>query len=77
MQETPRGSAPPNKQLVEMKFVFAVVWAVGGCLLSDKVANHRAAFSSWWTKEFKSVPFPDKVITFVSIYYQCCCMLLS
>ena len=60
-QEVSRGAPPPDKKLIELQFVFAVVWALGGCLLADKATDHRAVFSSWWIAENKYVPYPDKV----------------
>ena len=61
MQELVRGSPPPDKKLIEAHFVFACVWAFGGTMLVDKVADYRTLFSRWWTLEFKAVSFPDKV----------------
>lgn len=59
-REAVRGAPPPDKRLLEHHFVFACVWAFGGCLLADRVADHRAAFSRWWVSEWKAVPFPEK-----------------
>ena len=56
-----RGSPQPDKRLLEAQFVFACVWAFGGTMLVDKVADYRALFSRWWTQEFKAISFPDKV----------------
>jgi dynein heavy chain len=55
-----RGAPPPDKKLLEHHFVFACIWAFGGCMLVDKVTDHRAAFSRWWVSEWKAVPFPEK-----------------
>ncbi len=45
-KETPRGAPPPDAKLLEHHFVFACIWAFGGCMLVDKVgwdlAAHRA-----------------------------------
>ena len=41
--------------------MFACVWAFGGTMLVDKTSDYRAAFSKWWTQEWKAVPFPDQV----------------
>ena len=35
--ESVRGAPPPDKKLLETNFVFACVWAFGGCMLVDKV----------------------------------------
>jgi hypothetical protein len=32
---------PPDKKLLEYHFVFACVWAFGGCMLVDKVRFHH------------------------------------
>lgn len=59
------GLVPPqgavDGKLLEAYFVFACVWGVGGCLLVDKIKDHRAAFSQWWTGQYKAVPFPLEV----------------
>jgi dynein heavy chain len=59
----PGGAAPAplDRRLLEAHFVFACVWAFGGCLLADRVADHRAAFAKWWAAEHKAVPFPPEV----------------
>ncbi|GBF97683.1 flagellar outer dynein arm heavy chain beta [Raphidocelis subcapitata] len=59
-KESVRGAPPPDKKLLEHHFVFACVWAFGGCMLVDKVTDHRAAFSKWWVSEWKGVAFPEK-----------------
>ena len=61
MQESVRGSPPPDKKVAEMNFVFACVWAFGGCMLVDKVSDYRTQFSKWWTSEWKTIAFPEKV----------------
>lgn len=38
-KESVRGAAPPDKRLLEHHFVFACVWAFGGCMLVDKVGG--------------------------------------
>ena len=60
-KEVPRGAPPPDKKLLEHHFVFACCWAFGGCLLADKVTDHRLQFSRWWQSEFKAVAFPAEV----------------
>ena len=56
-----RGAPPPDKKLLEYQFVFACVWAFGGCMLVDKVSDYRTQFSKWWVSEWKNVQFPEKV----------------
>ena len=48
-----------TKKLLEMQFVFAAMWSLGGCLLVDKVTDHRSEFSRWWMSTFKTVTFPE------------------
>jgi len=58
----PREKTPPPddaaKKLLEANFVFALVWSLGGCLLVDKVTDHRTDFSRWWVSTHKTVQFP-------------------
>ena len=61
MQESSKRGPPPDKRLVEYQFAFACIWAFGGPLTADKVADHRAGFSKWWVAEWKNVSFPDQV----------------
>eukprot|EP00891_Asterochloris_glomerata_P002883 jgi/Astpho2/2883/Aster-01037 len=63
-QETVRGAPPPDKKLLEYQFVFACVWAFGGCMLVDKVSDYRTQFSKWWVSEWKNVQFPEKGLVF-------------
>jgi dynein heavy chain len=68
------GAIPPlDRRLVETHFVFSCVWAFGGCLLVDRVADHRAAFAKWWAAEHKTVAFPPEV----SKRRAACCMRSS
>ena len=60
-KEVPRGAPPPDKKLLEHHFVFACVWAFGGCMLVDKVSDYRTQFSRWWQGEHKAVVFPTEV----------------
>ncbi|CAG9462750.1 unnamed protein product [Pedinophyceae sp. YPF-701] len=53
-----------KKKLLETNFVFACVWAFGGCMLVDKVYDFRTEFSRWWCSEFKTVAFPDGGLVF-------------
>eukprot|EP00736_Rhodelphis_marinus_P010572 Rmarinus@m.9666 len=50
--------------LLETQFVFAAVWAFGGCLLVDKTADYRISFSKWWREEFKTIRFPEGGLVF-------------
>eukprot|EP01135_Chromosphaera_perkinsii_P008555 Nk52_evm21s1400 gene=Nk52_evmTU21s1400 len=49
-----------DRDLYELYFMFACVWAVGGSLTEDvnSHASHRANFNNWWRMEFKSIKFP-------------------
>lgn len=40
-KESVRGAPPPDKKLLEYHFVFACVWAFGGCMLVDKVITQQ------------------------------------
>lgn len=60
-KEVPLGAPPPDKKLLEHQFVFACIWAFGGCLSADKVVDYRLQFSRWWQGEFKTVTFPPEV----------------
>eukprot|EP00955_Chlamydomonas_euryale_P098702 365162-Chlamydomonas_euryale.AAC.26 len=62
--ESVRGAPPPDKKLLEFHFVFACVWAFGGCMLVDKVYDYRTQFSKWWCSEWKNVPFPEKGLVY-------------
>lgn len=55
----------PDTRVVETCFVFACIWGLGGAMAADKSCDYRTAFSSWWTAEWKTIPFPDKVPSFV------------
>ena len=52
-----------DQKVVEACFVFACVWAFGGCLAVEKTADHCALFSKYWVQEWKTVLFPDQVST--------------
>ena len=62
--EAVRGGPPPDRKLLEAQFVFACVWAIGGCMLVDKVVDFRTQFSKWWVSEWKAVFYPDKGVVF-------------
>ncbi|KNC98870.1 uncharacterized protein SPPG_09316 [Spizellomyces punctatus DAOM BR117] len=54
-QNTPKGC---DKEWFEIYFVFAAVWAFGGCVFQDQMVDYRVEFSKWWNSEFKTVKFP-------------------
>uniref|UniRef100_A0A8C5QHE5 Dynein axonemal heavy chain 11 n=1 Tax=Leptobrachium leishanense TaxID=445787 RepID=A0A8C5QHE5_9ANUR len=53
-------NVPPDssRELYELYFVFACIWAFGGALHRDQLTDYRADFSRWWIKEMKTVKFP-------------------
>ncbi|XP_053322781.1 dynein axonemal heavy chain 11 [Spea bombifrons] len=56
---TPENVPPDSsKDLHELYFVFACIWAFGGALHRDQLVDYRADFSRWWIKEMKTVKFP-------------------
>ncbi|EFN51784.1 hypothetical protein CHLNCDRAFT_37234 [Chlorella variabilis] len=63
-KEVQRGGPPPDKKLLEHHFVFACIWAFGGCLLVDKITDYRLQFSRWWQGEHKTVLFPAEGTVF-------------
>ncbi|KAM6948829.1 LOW QUALITY PROTEIN: dynein axonemal heavy chain 11-like [Aplochiton taeniatus] len=56
-QNTPADSP---RELYEIYFVFACVWAFGGALFQDHLIDYRAEFSRWWSKEMRAVKFPSQ-----------------
>jgi hypothetical protein len=52
---------------MEAYFVFASIWAFGGCMLMDNTNDYRAQFSKWWTEEWKTILFPEQVIATFAI----------
>ncbi|EHB17858.1 Dynein heavy chain 11, axonemal [Heterocephalus glaber] len=48
------------KEVYEVYFVFACIWAFGGTLLHDQLSDNQANFSQWWHKEMKAVKFPSQ-----------------
>uniref|UniRef100_A0A803SYF4 Dynein axonemal heavy chain 11 n=1 Tax=Anolis carolinensis TaxID=28377 RepID=A0A803SYF4_ANOCA len=54
-------NVPPDgpRDLYEIYFAFACVWAFGGALFQDQLSNYQAEFSRWWLKEMKAVKFPS------------------
>ncbi|KAH0629591.1 hypothetical protein JD844_011790, partial [Phrynosoma platyrhinos] len=69
-------NTPPDcpKELYELYFVFAAVWAFGGAMFQDQVASdvrkgedlvdYRVEFSKWWVTEFKTIKFPSQGTVF-------------
>ncbi|XP_061666302.1 dynein heavy chain 9, axonemal isoform X2 [Syngnathoides biaculeatus] len=55
-------NAPPDsaKELYELYFVFAAIWAFGGALFQDQLVDYRVEFSKWWVSEFKTIKFPSQ-----------------
>ncbi|XP_069504355.1 dynein axonemal heavy chain 11 [Ambystoma mexicanum] len=53
-------SPDSSRDIYEMYFVFACIWAFGGALFKDQVTDYRAVFSQWWVKEMKAVKFPSQ-----------------
>uniref|UniRef100_A0A8C6JKW0 Dynein axonemal heavy chain 17 n=1 Tax=Melopsittacus undulatus TaxID=13146 RepID=A0A8C6JKW0_MELUD len=59
-------NTPPDcpKELYELYFVFAAVWAFGGSMFQDQLVDHRVEFSKWWVAEFKTIKFPSQGTVF-------------
>ncbi|XP_054619923.1 dynein axonemal heavy chain 9-like isoform X2 [Dunckerocampus dactyliophorus] len=59
-------NTPPDcaKELYELYFVFAAVWAFGGVLSQEQLVDHRVEFSKWWVAEFKTIKFPSQGTVF-------------
>ncbi|KAM9845080.1 LOW QUALITY PROTEIN: dynein axonemal heavy chain 11-like [Aulostomus maculatus] len=59
-------NTPPDspRELYEIYFVFACVWAFGGALFQDHLNDYRAEFSRWWCKEMRAVKFPSQGTVF-------------
>uniref|UniRef100_A0A3Q3L381 Dynein axonemal heavy chain 11 n=1 Tax=Labrus bergylta TaxID=56723 RepID=A0A3Q3L381_9LABR len=59
-------NTPPDspRELYEIYFVFACVWAFGGALFQDHLNDYRAEFSRWWSKEMRAVKFPSQGTVF-------------
>ena len=50
-----------SKELVELVFVFATIWAAGGALCEIDGIDYRKLFSSWWKNDMaRTVKFPSK-----------------
>ncbi|XP_069916320.1 dynein axonemal heavy chain 17 isoform X4 [Oryctolagus cuniculus] len=59
-------TAPPDssKELYELYFVFACLWAFGGAMFQDQLVDYRVEFSRWWINEFKTIKFPSQGTVF-------------
>ncbi|TTH38815.1 Dynein beta chain, ciliary [Bagarius yarrelli] len=59
-------NTPPDspRELYEIYFVFACVWAFGGALFQDHLRDYRGEFSRWWNKEMRAVKFPSQGTVF-------------
>ena len=57
----PEGSP---KDVYELYFVWACVWAFGGSLFQDQICDYRVEFTKWWAAEFKQVKFPSQGTVF-------------
>ncbi|NXA80882.1 DYH9 protein, partial [Thryothorus ludovicianus] len=59
-------NTPPDcpKELYELYFVFAAVWAFGGSTFQDQLVDYRVEFSKWWVAEFKTIKFPSQGTVF-------------
>uniref|UniRef100_A0A671R8K4 AAA+ ATPase domain-containing protein n=1 Tax=Sinocyclocheilus anshuiensis TaxID=1608454 RepID=A0A671R8K4_9TELE len=57
---------PPDshKDLYELYFVFAAIWAFGGTMFQDQLVDYRVEFSKWWVTEFKTIKFPAQGTVF-------------
>ncbi|XP_043958392.1 dynein heavy chain 9, axonemal isoform X2 [Gambusia affinis] len=62
---TPENTPPDSsKDLYELYFVFAAIWAFGGALFQDQLVDYRVEFSKWWVAEFKTIKFPSQGTVF-------------
>ncbi|XP_071954573.1 dynein beta chain, ciliary-like [Antedon mediterranea] len=59
-------NTPPDcpKELYELYFVFASIWAFGGAMFQDQLVDYRVEFSKWWVTEFKTIKFPSQGTVF-------------
>ncbi|XP_006863495.1 PREDICTED: dynein heavy chain 9, axonemal [Chrysochloris asiatica] len=48
------------KEIYELYFAFAAIWAFGGAMVQDQLVDYRMEFSKWWLTEFKTVKFPSQ-----------------
>uniref|UniRef100_A0A087YME5 Dynein axonemal heavy chain 17 n=1 Tax=Poecilia formosa TaxID=48698 RepID=A0A087YME5_POEFO len=62
---TPENTPPDSsKDIYELYFVFAAIWAFGGALFQDQLVDYRVEFSKWWVAEFKTIKFPSQGTVF-------------
>nr|XP_021499024.1 dynein heavy chain 9, axonemal [Meriones unguiculatus] len=52
------------KEMYELYFVFAAIWAFGSAMVQDQLVDYRAEFSKWWLTEFKTIKFPSQGTVF-------------
>ncbi|XP_071813348.1 dynein beta chain, ciliary-like isoform X2 [Apostichopus japonicus] len=59
-------NTPPDcpKELYELYFVFACIWAFGGSMFQDQLVDYRVEFTKWWVTEFKTIKFPGQGTVF-------------
>lgn len=48
-----------SKEVYELYFTFACIWAFGSAMFQDQAIDYRIEFSKWWINEFKIVKFPS------------------
>ena len=53
-----------TKELYELYFVFALVWAYGSAIALEANIDHRTEFSKWFMTEFKTVEWPAEGTVF-------------
>ncbi|XP_064623162.1 dynein beta chain, ciliary-like [Lineus longissimus] len=62
---TPENTPPDcSKELYELYFAFACVWAFGGAMFQDQLIDYRVEFTKWWITEFKTIKFPHQGTVF-------------
>merc|ERR1719199_1341002 len=59
MEAVRTGSVEDQKMYYEAYFIYAMMWAVGGAVSDDKIANYRKFFSSWIRGIAKNPKMPD------------------
>lgn len=52
-------SADSSKEIYELYFCFACIWAFGSAVFQDQNIDYRIEFSKWWVNEFKTIKFPQ------------------
>jgi dynein heavy chain len=53
------GSVEDQKMYYEGYFIYAMMWAIGGAVADDKIANYRKSFSTWIRGIAKNPKMPD------------------